>query len=169
MLLQTEIVDLRKTTIKDLEFVMHAEGSEPNRRFIGQWSIEQHTAALEDSDILHLIIREKTGEPAGYVILTGLLDPNLSICIKRIVVQSKGRGYGKSTLALLMHWVFTQTPAHRLWLDVKDYNTRAHHVYVRAGFTAEGTLRDCIRTDDSFESLMIMSILRQEYIKRRRL
>lgn len=81
------------------------------------------------------------------------------MCIKRIVIQSKGRGYGKSTLALLTQWVFTETPAHRLWLDVKDHNARAQHVYESAGFALEGTLRECVKNGDAFESAMIISIL----------
>lgn len=169
MLLHTENMDLRTTSEEDLEFVLNAERSEANRRFIGQWSREQHTAALEDKGILHLIIQEKTGEPAGYVILTGLQNPDLTICIMRIVVQSKGRGFGKKTLALLTQWVFTQTSAHRLWLDVREHNSRARHIYENAGFRPEGILRECIKVGDSFESLMIMSILRHEFVEREQL
>lgn len=163
MLLQSEMMDLRTTNTEDLDYVLAAERDELNRRFIGQWSREQHTAALDDEDILHLTVQDKAGERAGYVILTGLQDPNLTICIKRIVIQTKGCGYGKMTLALLSSWVFTHTDTHRLWLDVKDHNARAQHVYEDAGFKLEGTLRDCVRTEDGFESLQIMSILRHEY------
>jgi RimJ/RimL family protein N-acetyltransferase len=112
---------------------------------------------------MHLTIQDKAGELAGYVILTGLQDPNLTVCVKRIVIQAKGQGYGKMTLALLSSWVFTHTDTHRLWLDVKDHNARAQHVYEAAGFTLEGTLRECIRTEAGFESLQVMSILRQDY------
>ncbi|MHA6534757.1 GNAT family N-acetyltransferase [Paenibacillus sp. BAC0078] len=169
MLLHTENMELRTTAEEDLEFVLNAERSEANRPFIGQWSREQHAAALEDRDMLHLIIQEKTGEPSGYVILTGLLDPNLSVCIMRIAVQSKGRGFGKKTLALLTQWVFTQTHTHRLWLDVREHNSRARHVYENAGFRPEGILRECVKVGDSFESLMIMSILRHEFVEREQL
>ncbi|WP_342547837.1 GNAT family protein [Paenibacillus sp. FSL P2-0089] len=89
--------------------------------------------------------------------------PNLTLCIKRIVIQTKDRGYGTFTLKLLIHWAFNLTDTHRLWLDVKDYNVRAQHVYEAAGFKKEGTLRECIRTEGGFESLTIMSILREEY------
>lgn len=164
MILHSETLDLRSTTTQDLDFVLAAEQGEPNRSFIGQWSREQHAAAMDNEDILHLIIQEASGEPTGYVILTGLLDPNLTVCIKRIVVQSKGRGYGSMTLRILIDWIFVHTETHRLWLDVKDYNQRARHVYEGVGFTLEGTLRDCVKVDDTFQSLQIMSILRQEYL-----
>jgi diamine N-acetyltransferase len=162
-LIHSEIIDLRETTLLDLEFVLATEQDEPNRSFIGQWSREQHAAAIDDGDILHLTIQEKSGKLVGYVIITGLRDPNLTVCIKRIVIQSKGRGYGTITLQLLTDWIFGQTGTHRLWLDVKDRNQRARHVYEGVGFTLEGTLRDCVKVGDAFESLQIMSILRHEY------
>lgn len=162
-MLHSDIIDVRATVPDDLDFVLAAEGAEPNRRFVGQWNREQHEAALGDGDLRHLIVQDKTGERVGYVILSGLLDPNLTLCIKRLVIQAKGRGYGTMALKLLIHWAFNHTDTHRLWLDVKDYNVRAQHVYEAAGFKKEGTLRECIRTEGGFESLTIMSILREEY------
>lgn len=162
-MLHSELINLRATTLEDLDFVLAAEGAEPNRRFIGQWSRDQHTAALDNGDIMHLIVQDRAGERAGYVILTGIQDRNLTVSIQRIVMQTKGCGYGTMTLKLLTNWVFTHTDTHRLWLDIKDYNARAQHVYEGAGFKLEGTLRECVRTEEGFESLQIMSILRQEY------
>ncbi|WNS42524.1 GNAT family N-acetyltransferase [Paenibacillus sp. MMS20-IR301] len=163
MLLQSDIIDVRSTAAEDLDFVLAAERDGLNSRYVGKWSREQHAGALSDKDTVHLIVLNKAGERAGYVILTGLQDPNLTVCIKRIVIQAKGRGYGTRLLAMLSSWVFTYTDTHRLWLDVKDHNARAQHVYAKAGFKPEGTLRECVRTEDGFDSLMIMSILRQEY------
>ncbi|MEK3675300.1 GNAT family N-acetyltransferase [Paenibacillus sp. FSL R10-2771] len=162
-MLHSDLINLRATTLEDLDFVLAAESAELNRRFIGQWSRDQHTAALDDEDIMHLIVQDRAGERAGYVILTGIQDRNLTVCIKRIVIQTKGCGYGTMTLKLLSDWVFTRTDTHRLWLNVKDYNSRAQHVYEGAGFKLEGTLRECIRTEEGFESLQVMSILRHEY------
>ncbi|OMF91361.1 GNAT family N-acetyltransferase [Paenibacillus sp. FSL R7-0337] len=162
-MLHSEIIEIRATAPDDLDFVLAAEGAEANRRFVGQWNREQHAAALDDGDLRHLIVQDTTGERVGYVILAGLQDSNRTLCIKRIVIQAKGRGYGTMTLKLLIHWTFNHTDTHRLWLDVKDYNVRAQHIYEAAGFKKEGTLRDCIQTEGGFESLTIMSILRQEY------
>lgn len=166
MIVHSEQLDLRKTTPHDLDFVLAAEQSELNRHYIGQWSREEHAATIKGGDLLHLIIQDKSGQQAGYVILSGLQDPNLNVCIMRIVVQAKALGYGKKTIALLTEWIFNHTETHRLWLDVRDHNERAQHVYKEAGFKLEGTLRECIKTGDTFGSLLIMSILRQEYMDR---
>ncbi|MFD1776832.1 GNAT family N-acetyltransferase [Paenibacillus rhizophilus] len=163
MQIQSNLISLRKTGEKDLEFVLAAERREDNRPFIGQWTTDQHRAALHDAGMLHLIIETETGERAGYVIITGLQNPNLSVCIQRIVIERKGRGFGKEMLRLLTDWLFRSTPVHRLWLDVREHNARARHVYETAGFVYEGTLRDCVKTENGFESEHILSILRTEY------
>lgn len=160
----SELLKLRKTTILDVDKVMTAEQDQHNRPYIGQWSREQHMRALFNTDMLHFIIEDAAGEFSGYVIITGLEDPNLATCIKRLVVVPKGQGYGTATLRLLKEWIFGNTDTHRLWLDVKDHNDRARRVYEGVGFTYEGTLRDCLKVGDSFESLQIMSILKGEYL-----
>lgn len=162
-MLHSDIINLRPTTLEDLNFVLSAERDELNRRFVGQWSREQHAAALADEDILHLIVEGPAGEREGYVILTGIQDPNLTINIKRLVILTKGCGYGTLTLKLLIDWAFANMDTHRLWLDVKEHNVRAQQVYAKAGFKLEGTLRECLRTEEGYESIQIMSILRREF------
>ncbi|WP_151733622.1 GNAT family N-acetyltransferase ['Paenibacillus yunnanensis' Narsing Rao et al. 2020] len=166
MHIRTPLLELRSTTESDLDFVLAAEQHADNRLYVGQWSRERHAAALRDKDIRHQIMVNEHGQAAGYVILTGFGSPDLSICIMRIVIQQKGRGLGSALLASLTEWIFTHTQAHRIWLDVKDHNARARHVYERAGFLAEGTLRECVKTEHGFDSLVIMSMLRREYEKR---
>ncbi|MNM05274.1 ribosomal-protein-alanine N-acetyltransferase [compost metagenome] len=163
VLIESARLLLRRTEERDLAFVTEAESSPENKPFIGQWSLDEHREALTDPDMLHLIVQEPDGERIGYVIVTGLRDPNLSVCIKRIAIDAKGKGYGSEMLRSLRDWLFQNTGVHRLWLDVKTHNARAQHVYERAGFRAEGILRECIKVQDTFESLQIMSILREEY------
>ncbi len=112
----------------------------------------------------HLIIENTAdGSRVGYIILAGLADVNQSIEFRRIVVTEKGKGYGKQALRLVKKLAFDELKAHRLWLDVKEHNVRARHLYEAEGFLAEGVLRECIKADVGFESLLVMSMLRDEY------
>jgi diamine N-acetyltransferase len=113
--------------------------------------------------ILHLMIESKHGDSIGYMILTGFLDANKAVRVKRITIKIKGFGYGKDAVKMIVRWVFEHTETHRLWLDVKEFNLRARHIYELAGFIHEGTLRDSILNGACYESLSIMSILRHEY------
>ncbi|SEB68231.1 GNAT family N-acetyltransferase [Paenibacillus sp. GP183] len=163
MIIQSKILDLRKTQINDLAFVLETETDPNNIPFIGQWTFEQHLEALTNENMVHLTIENKQGNKVGYVILTGFLDSNKAVCVKRITTKIKGQGYGKEAMKLIIKWVFENTETHRIWLDVKNFNHRARHVYESVGFIFEGTLRDCFFNGERFESLSVMSILRHEY------
>ncbi|MEM8640186.1 MAG: GNAT family protein [Cyanobacteria bacterium P01_G01_bin.54] len=160
---------LRPTQTRDLDFVIQAEGDPENRSYIFQWPQPEHAAALRDPDVAHQIIeRIADAAPVGYLILRGLTNPHGSLELRRLVVIQKGQGYGKQALRLLQHQAFEQYQAHRLWLDVKLFNQRAYGLYRQAGFVEEGRLRECLRTADGFESLVIMSVLATEYEQMRR-
>lgn len=157
-------IRFRPTIEDDLDFVLNAERSRENRPFVAVWTREQHLAALTSEDQSHLIIESiANGRRVGYIILAGLADANQSIEFRRIVVTEKGKGIGKEALQLVMDLAFEDLKAHRLWLDVKEHNGRAQHIYESAGFVKEGVLRECFKAEDGFESLVVMSMLRREY------
>lgn len=157
-------VRLLRTTENDLDFVLSAEQSAENRSFVTVWAREQHLGAITSEDLSHLIIENTAdGSRVGYIILAGLADANESIEFRRIVVTEKGKGYGKEALRLVKKLAFEDLKAHRLWLDVKVHNVHARHLYESEGFVAEGVLRECVKTEVGFESLVVMSILTGEY------
>ena len=151
------------TKKRDIPFVMEAEQYHENAEYIGQWSLQQHFNALNDEDILHLIVKNMNEQPVGYAILRGITNPNDSIELMRIVITEKSLGYGKGVVALIKEWCFDINCSHRLWLDVREDNIRARHVYEMQGFKCEGILRECIKMDNSYKSLVIMSVLADEY------
>ena len=58
---------------------------------------------------------------------------------------------------------FRDLQAHRFWLDVKARNTRAKALYESEGFVAEGLLRESVKTDDGYDSLLVMAMLACEF------
>ncbi len=160
---------LRKASQQDVKFIINLENDIDNSLYIGKWDYEIHIAALDNKDIVYFIIQDHLSKDIGYVILSDLLNEHNSIHIKRIAIDasSKGKGYGKETVDIILNWVFQNTQAHRIWLDVKDFNSRAIHIYKSLGFIIEGTLRDCELNSlkNKYVSFHIMSILRDEYEK----
>lgn len=155
---------LRRTQEKDVEFVLRAENDSTNSPFVGQWTRDEHINTFSNDDILHLIIESKFENiPVGFAIITGLKNPNRSILLKRIVVTSKGKGFGSDSIKLIKEFSFKQLNAHRLWLDVKEHNLRAYNLYKSEGFIKEGISRESILNDGKFESVIVMSILEEEY------
>ena len=97
------------------------------------------------------------------MILQGCRNPHHSVELKRIVLQLKGQGLGRACVRLLTQMAFRDLRAHRFWLDVKSLNTRALALYRSEGFVEEGRLRDSVKTDDGYDSLVVMSMLESEY------
>ncbi|UFJ39275.1 GNAT family N-acetyltransferase [Brevibacillus humidisoli] len=164
---QSERIRLRHAGRDDLPFILRTEGETENRQYVSQWSGEQHHTAMLNNDYAYLLIEALAERrPLGYVIIAGLKNPNRSVELLRIALAERGKGYGREALQLIKHWVFTECRAHRLWLDVKEGNGRAQHLYRSEGFVIEGTLRECIKVEgssDDYESLIVMSILSGEY------
>ena len=157
-------IELRRTTENDLPYVLLAEGHEDNRRFVTAWPEQKHRTALNDADIEHLILESKpNSQRIGFVILAGLQGKHRSIEFMRIVVTDKGKGYGRAAVRAIKRHAFETLSAHRLWLDVKEHNERARALYEQEGFRYEGMLRECLRGPNGFESLVVMSLLEQEY------
>jgi diamine N-acetyltransferase len=165
--LQWEDIRFELTTTAELEFVLATEAAEENIRFVTVWPREKHEEVIQSEDMYHFLVKDSQQASVGYVILAGRQNPHQSIELLRVVITEKGKGYGRKTLRLVKRLAFEQLSAHRLWLDVKEHNDRAQQLYRSEGFVAEGTLRDCVKIGDRYESLIIMSILAPEYRGRR--
>jgi RimJ/RimL family protein N-acetyltransferase len=161
-------VRLRPTMQSDLEFVLTLEQDPENLPFITPWERTQHEAAIRFPDFRHFIIEAGPGlDSAGFLILIGCRSQNQSLELKRMVVQRKGRGFGRAALRVAKKIAFDDLGAHRLWLDVKQRNARAKALYDSEGFVVEGELREAVRVQGGFESMIVMSMLETEFASRR--
>jgi diamine N-acetyltransferase len=157
-------VRLRPTMLSDLDYVISVEQDASNRPFITPWERTQHEGAVRFPDFRHFIVEAGAGyERAGFIILQGCRNPHGSIELKRLVLQAKGQGYGRACVRVLKRMAFRDLHAHRFWLDVKSRNTRAQALYASEGFVEEGRLRESVRTEDGYDSLIVMSMLEAEY------
>jgi len=163
-------VRLRPTMTSDLEFVLSLEQDPENLEFITPWERTQHEAAVRFPDFRHFIIEGGEGlDAVGFLILIGCRSPHQSLELKRMVVQSKGLGFGRAALRVAKKVAFDDLGAHRFWLDVKQRNARAQALYDSEGFVVEGRLREAVKTAEGFESMVVMSMLRPEFTGRRSL
>lgn len=164
---QSNLVILRSTQQDDLDFVYNTEHQPDNAQYVGQWTKEEHMNVLSQKDIMHLIVEDaKTQKPVGYAIIAGLENPSRSVELRRIVISEKGKGFGREALRLIKKLAFEGLKVHRLWLDVRYKNDRAQGLYMSEDFVREGVLRDCIFNNEEYESLIVMSIIKDEYDKR---
>jgi diamine N-acetyltransferase len=159
---------LRPTMQSDLDFVLSLERDPANLPSITPWERTQHEAAIRFPDFRHFIIEGGDDlASVGFLILIGCKSQNQSLELKRMVVQHKGRGFGRAALRVAKKVAFDDLGAHRFWLDVRTHNARAMGLYESEGFVLEGTLREAVRGSGGFDSLAVLSMLQSEFEARR--
>jgi RimJ/RimL family protein N-acetyltransferase len=102
----------------------------------------------------------------GFVVLHSIEWNNraglLSIAIGE--PDYRGKGYGSDALRLVLRYAFHELNLERVGLDVISNNTAALRAYERAGFRREGTLRRAVLRDGQHHDLIVMGILRDEWL-----
>jgi GNAT superfamily N-acetyltransferase len=155
---------LRRARPADIPFIMATERVSGFEKMVGRWSEEDHLAALTDPGYAYLLGTNAAGDRRAFAIVRDLNDAHGNVCLKRIAVPAPGKGVGSRFLGTVVRWVFTETGAYRLWLDVLADNARARHVYLSHGFAEEGVLRNAYKlTDESRINLILMSVLRPDW------
>jgi diamine N-acetyltransferase len=164
----TARVRLRPTMSSDLDYVLSLERDPENLPYITPWEKIQHEAAIRFPDFRHFIIEAGPDlERGGFLILIGCRNQHASIELKRMVVQTKHRGHGRAALRVVKKIAFDDLGAHRFWLDIKKRNTLAKGLYDSEGFVFEGELREAVKLQQGYDSLVVMSMLQEEYAQRR--
>lgn len=156
---------LQSATYADLPYIVQLEQNSSNAAYVMPNTAEEHSTMLSDPNIEHLILRDQEKSKVGYVLLAGLQDESKSIELRRLIIDQKGRGYGRKAIDVIKIHCFTRLKANRLWLDAFSSNERARHLYLRAGFSEEVLLRESYRRQGIPHNLVVMSILRNEYMK----
>jgi len=75
-----------------------------------------------------------------------------------------GRGLGTDALRCVLDFGFGEQRLERIQLQVFDYNTRARRSYEKAGFQTDAVLRRARFHRGAHHDLLVMSILRDEWL-----
>jgi RimJ/RimL family protein N-acetyltransferase len=112
------------------------------------------------------VVCRATGTCVGEVVLNEW-DKGNSSCNFRIMLAGSGRdrGLGSEALRMMVGYGFERLGLHRISLEVYAFNPRARHVYEKAGFVAEGVLRDALRYDDEWIDAVVMSVLAPDWTR----
>ena len=164
ILIEGKRLRLRRANPTDLNYIMTLQYAPENLKFIVPFSEDYHREIIssDGSEKLDVIIEEiDTGISAGYFMLLKMDSP----CIEftHVIIGRKGLGYGREAMKLLLKWTFEIKKFHRVWIDCKDYNTIALHLYEISGFVREGVLREYLLTNGVYENLIVLGMLDNEY------
>ena len=164
VLIEGKRLRLRRATMSDLNYILTLQFTPENSKFIVPFDKDYHRAIInsDGSEKLDVIVEEiDTGAAAGYFMLRELDTPFAEFT--HVIISKKGIGYGREALKLLLKWAFEEKDFHRVWIDCKDYNKIALHLYESLGFVREGFLREILLTKGVYENLIVFGMLDSEY------
>jgi RimJ/RimL family protein N-acetyltransferase len=155
---------LRRAGEADIGAVMALERGEGFEAFVGRSSRAEHEDMLASARYAYFLGLDVAQRPVAFAILRDLDDPHGNVYLKRVAVESPGRGRGGEFLALLLGWAFRETAAHRIYLDCFDDNVRAERAYEKLGLRREGVLRGAyLAPDGRRRDLHLMAVTRPEW------
>jgi len=85
------------------------------------------------------VLRESDGRVAGYFVAMRGVD-EMHLLNLTVAPVDQGRGHGRRMLDALVMLCASQH-ARQLWLEVRESNARARHLYLRYGFRHIGVRR----------------------------
>jgi len=131
-----------------------------------EWYI-QDTNNLEESDaLIYKAVDTDNGDTVGHISLGGISRKNSSARISRVLVghtASRGKGYCTQMVKAVSKVGFEDLGLHKISLGVYDFNHGALRCYQKAGYVQEGVMRDVLRYQDEYWSLVEMSMLEDEW------
>ena len=79
--------------------------------------------------------------------------------------QYWNKGYGTQAMSLMVAYGFQTLNLNRIFLRVFETNLRAIRCYEKAGFKQEGRLRQAHFSNGTYIDVLVMSILKEEWMK----
>lgn len=143
----------------------HGAGEDPGELRLRAWYGSRGT---QDGRLDLAVVERATGAVVGEVVLNDWDRANESCGFRIMLVPgSHGRGLGTEATRLILGHAFDQLGLHRVALEVYSFNPRARRAYEKAGFVAEGVLRDALLWNGERVDATVMSVLAPEWARHR--
>jgi RimJ/RimL family protein N-acetyltransferase len=151
---------------RNIDLVLLSDGQwqpEP----LAQWE-KQFDKRLEDADKARFVI-EADGKIIGGIGLhhRARRDGSAQFGVGIYDPAYVGQGYGRDAIETLLGWAFQIQNYRRIWLETLALNERAVRSYRALGFVEEGRLREHTFFDGRYVDVLVMGLLRSEWLARR--
>ena len=116
---------------------------------------------------IHFIIEDENKMPVGVVSLKNLHFVNKRAELHIFIGEdsARGKGYGKCGTLKILDFGFNKLNLFKIFLEVYEFNEKAVKLYEKIGFKIEGRLRFHSFKNGEYRHLLIMGILKDEYMK----
>ena len=113
----------------------------------------------------YLSIENEKGIVVGYITYKEIYEcKNVYVLGITLGKDFWNKGYGQDAINVLLKYLFMDMAAHRIELEVLDFNLRAIQCYRKCSFLVEGRKRKACFSDGYYRDVIIMGILKEEYI-----
>ena len=131
----------------------------------------RYEKGLGEYDTLRLIIESLTGSSIGFISLGSIDKENRKAEVGMLIGEKRmwNQGFGTDALVTLLRHLFLELDFHRVGLEVFEYNVRAKKVYEKIGFSIEGLERQGLYRNGRFYDIILMGILRDEFLGKYRI
>lgn len=125
---------------------------------------EQFTKRVDDESERRFVI-DDAGRRCGLVELVDI-HPRHRHCEFQIIVapDAQGNGYAGFATRAALDYAFRILNLHKVYLLVDNLNAAAVHVYAKAGFEAEGVLREEYFADGGYQDVTRMAVYQRDYL-----
>ncbi|MCR9250095.1 MAG: GNAT family N-acetyltransferase [bacterium] len=154
------MLNIAPTSSEDLPSIVAMEAHEDNKQYIFPYAIERHQKVIDNHDEYHLKLEDQQDGLVGFAIMVESDMETDSLEFRRLVIQKKGHGYGRTAIKWVKRYCFEEKRYKKLWLDVLDTNTKAQQLYLSEGFKESFRTREFINGE--WKNLIVMTIVKDQ-------
>lgn len=133
------------------------------------WYLEDTNVMGVSEAFVYKAVDIDTGETVGHISLGALSVKNSSARISRVFSAVEGKGICKQMVSELLEIGFKEMRLHRIGLSLYNDNPGALKCYENCGLKIEGISRDVLKYENSWWSMIEMSILQHEYLEKNKM
>jgi RimJ/RimL family protein N-acetyltransferase len=151
-------LDRTRAWANDPDLALLLDRSRP----VSDASHEQWFASLQSSTDTVMFACESGEEHVGNVWLWGIDWRNHKAEVRIVFGAQQGRGLGTEAVRLITQYAFERLNLRRLYAYVLAHNPRARRAFEKAGYVAEGTLRQDRWSGREYVDVHLLARLRDE-------
>ncbi len=130
-----------------------------------QWVMDKSIG--DPRNIYLAICLVEDGRMIGYTSINNIDLRNQKVEWGGTIIGDKslwGKGYASEAAKLMLAYIFSQYPTHKCYAYCLQEHNVTEKMFISLGFHLDGVNRDDVFKNGEFKSVMMYSILREEYI-----
>ena len=170
--LKGQNICLRALEPEDLDFIYTIENTKdfweisntqtPYSRFLIKQYLENAYQDIYEAKQLRLVIEHQT-KAIGLIDLFDFDPKNERVGLGILLsdVNSRGKGFAKEALQLLIDYVFMHLQVHQIYVNIGENNTASLQLFANFGFEKIGIKKDWIKVNNAFQNEFMFQLLKK--------